>query len=157
MTPADHETVTLQLAPYGWRLSENDFLVNRTGTVTEVKISKVGKRFLASHKDRRLWSGPEVGVFVHRFYCAEKYSEAELLAIAFCKELRDLLTLEQLTEVQGRNRSEENPNICHSHDFCDPNVAMLAALGEPFDPSSATQTALINKAWGIAKKAGFTL
>ncbi len=51
------------------------------------------------------------------------------VARAFVTTLNDLyLSEEQMHEVRERNEDEENKNICHTHDFCDSNQAMLDAL-----------------------------
>jgi hypothetical protein len=61
--------------------------------------------------------------------------------------------------IDERNAWETDPNICHSHDFFDANQAMIDALGrfnQEFDPQDESQIALINEAWTLAKKQGFS-
>lgn len=81
------------------------------------------------------------------------------LAADFSGNLREWLTADQMAEVISRNASETDKNICHSHDFCDANQAMIDQFfliwkREPlFNLDSDTNA--INKAWDIAKTAGF--
>jgi hypothetical protein len=56
------------------------------------------------------------------------YPTKEQVAKEFSKVLRSWLTPEQMTEVIALNREEKSPGICHSHDFCDANMAMLEAI-----------------------------
>lgn len=79
------------------------------------------------------------------------------LAAAFCKQLRADLSPAELAVVVERNAAETDPNICHSHDFCDPNQSMIDALatfGMEFEPELC---APINEAWTLAKASGFSL
>lgn len=50
--------------------------------------------------------------------------EVELLAKEFSEALKLQLTSDEMREVLYRNRSETDPRICHTHDFCDPNVVL---------------------------------
>jgi hypothetical protein len=60
----------------------------------------------------------------------------ETLASDFCQELRASLTDAQVVEAALRNAAEPNPQVCHTHDFCDANMAMQAAfLRHGLDPS----------------------
>ena len=52
----------------------------------------------------------------------------EILVREFSATLREWLRPDELAEVVERNRAETNSSICHSHDFCDPNMAMLEAM-----------------------------
>jgi len=88
----------------------------------------------------------------------ETIPTAEQLADKFSAILNGWLNPETLAEVRRRNRNEHNLSICHSHDFCDPNQAMIDALeafGIEFDVQSDEQTDLIDSAWNIAKAKGF--
>lgn len=76
------------------------------------------------------------------------------IAVKFCENIGGLLTREQIAEVVRRNENEQNTNICHSHDFCDANQAMIDAVGEEFY-NSDPQNANINEAWDMAKSWGF--
>lgn len=49
------------------------------------------------------------------------------LARQFCLVLRDTLSPTQMAEVVRRNAAQPDPSICHSHDFCDANMAMAEA------------------------------
>jgi hypothetical protein len=82
------------------------------------------------------------------------------LANKFSEVLREWLTDEEMQEVIERNEFEENDNICHSHDFCDGNEAMLEAMDRldidwilaDEDPEGKDkQMDLLNGAWNRAK------
>lgn len=87
----------------------------------------------------------------------------DALAEAFVKQLREQLTAEQFAEVVALNGVELNPDVCHSHDFCDANMVMDAAfhtLGvDPLeygyteeDGMSQEVCNLWNAAWNRAKE-----
>lgn len=84
-----------------------------------------------------------------------------MLAVEFCRVLRDWLTPEQLDAINHANSTEfKDSPICASHDYCDPNQAMLDAMevfGIELDCQSDEQCRLIELAWDIANKSGFTL
>lgn len=82
----------------------------------------------------------------------------ETLAREFSNILAKWLTHGQAEQVLKLNKAETNPSICHTHDFVDPNQAMidaLANLGLEFDCQNEEQGALIDAAWAIAKSNGF--
>ena len=56
----------------------------------------------------------------------------EAAAEKFVATLREWLTADEFAEMQRLNTAKTDPNVCHSHDFCDANMAMLDAL-ESFD------------------------
>lgn len=82
--------------------------------------------------------------------------DAQIFQVAkkFCDEISQALTDEQIAEVVKRNAAEPSGNICHSHDFCDVNECMLAAIGGEFE-NSEKQNKLMNDAWNMAKGWGF--
>lgn len=87
-------------------------------------------------------------------------ADAKTLALEFSAALRTLLTLEQMQSVILRNDSETQPNICHSHDFCDANVVMhevfLAHGMDPADEGGVDQWgSLWDATWNLAKDRGF--
>jgi hypothetical protein len=82
------------------------------------------------------------------------------LAARFSNELRKWLTPGQMAEVNARNATPQYLGVCASHDFCDPNMAMLRAysrltgIGEDrVDINSVI--GLMNEAWEIAKHSNF--
>lgn len=82
------------------------------------------------------------------------------IAAAFCRKLRAMLTPEELAEAVALNRAEKTDNVCHSHDFCDANVAMIDALeelGVELDLQDDVVCGHINGAWELAKRADFAL
>ena len=86
----------------------------------------------------------------------------QLLAAEFICGLRETAGVEALVEIVERNRREPDPNICHTHDFCDANMVMFeafeAVLGRPpgfitDGTGSALEEAdieLADKAWNLA-------
>lgn len=98
-------------------------------------------------------------------------SNAELVALAdqFIRDLRDILTPDELELVVTRNRAEPNDDICHSHDICDANEVMAASWKTLFGGEPAFVTlgplslhgdldmAAWNEAWRIAKGKEFRL
>lgn len=81
------------------------------------------------------------------------------LARQFCFILREWLTRRQIQLIVARNRREPDERICHTHDFCDPNQAMIDAWERCYGIhprcQSATDTRLWNKAWSIARRWNF--
>lgn len=79
-------------------------------------------------------------------------SKIEILAKAFSAKLTERIG-EELRIVVARNCSEKDSSICHSHDFCDANVAMI----EVFEEHGLTfyNIDLFNKAWNKAKANNF--
>lgn len=79
----------------------------------------------------------------------------------FSEMLREAIGPEQFAEVQRRNAAEPRATVCHSHDFCDANEVMAAAMREvvgtaPYDDADASdeQTQglvdIWNAAWTVA-------
>jgi hypothetical protein len=89
------------------------------------------------------------------------------LAREFSKVLREWLTPSQMAEVIRRNATPEYADglCCASHDFCDANMAMDAALrvnyADRMTGDWVTEDdelrGLWNSAWDIAKSNGFTV
>ena len=80
------------------------------------------------------------------------------LAKDFATLLSDELSSESLAKVIALNAAETNAEICHSHDYCDPNQVMLDAMAlqnVELDTQSEEQRVQMNLAWDIAKKARF--
>jgi len=90
-----------------------------------------------------------------------KFPTPQNLALAFQRELNAELEPAQILEIIQLNAAETNPNVCHSHDFCDANEVMLAAweaeTGEPceYDANCERTAATMNEAWSLAKAAEF--
>lgn len=92
--------------------------------------------------------------------------ETAILARAFGRQLQKDLTPLEFAEVNARNAAETDSAICHSHDFCDASMVMLAAFKGTFDRSpvflngsdtveSEADIALWGSAWNAAKAASF--
>jgi len=85
------------------------------------------------------------------------------LASGFSRVIREWFTADELAECVRRNASEEDPGICHSHDFYDANMAMaeawelLTSLPCYGEGSPDGANALWDAAWNLAKASNFTL
>lgn len=97
------------------------------------------------------------GTLCHCVGCARKPTATQI-AIAFCHQLQDWIS-DHLPEVVRRNGDETNDGICHTHDFCDANMAMDAAFervrGRSAVPSSEPDASLWDRAWRKAAAAEF--
>lgn len=94
------------------------------------------------------------------------------LAGYFADVLWEWSTPEEWAKMQADNLAEANPLVCHSHDFCDANMAMAAAFKRMFGremtlPSDVEEgratseqedsdLAIWNGAWEIATKGWLT-
>lgn len=90
--------------------------------------------------------------------------EPEILAREFSRVLAEYISVESVQNVVKLNKLETNPGVCHSHDFCDANMAMIEAVsnvtGIPEMDCYITDDShhvAINKAWDLAKENGFYL
>lgn len=97
---------------------------------------------------------------------ARLHLKLDRLAVDFTRTLKRWLPLRDLREVRRRNKAETEANICHSHDFCDANMAMHEAFirvfkRNPLDDRgdeggmSEADTAIWNAAWDLAKRREF--
>ncbi len=80
------------------------------------------------------------------------------LAFQFSKELFDYIGIDNMVEMNRKNTAEVGDLICHSHDYCDANQAMLDAMEKlniEYDPNSKYQTDMLNDVWQIAKRYDF--
>ena len=100
---------------------------------------------------------------------------AEQVAKAFAAKLTLILGKKKIAELNRRNTPEDRARgICHSHDFCDANMVMLAAIDplvgasgnsdtwqEEMDARDNEEEAAINtlwnEAWNMAAQANFYL
>ena len=85
----------------------------------------------------------------------------ERLARIFSRLLDAEIGRKNMRMAIWANREEpEGSGVCHSHDFCDANMTMLAAteeIGLDLDHENNADAALWGKAWDIAAKSGFFL
>lgn len=81
------------------------------------------------------------------------------LSVAFSEALVEDLGTETVTTIIERNAAETDPNVCHSHDFCDANMVMLAAFESHFDrvANLNDDAYLMSQAWDEAKEFNFGL
>lgn len=85
--------------------------------------------------------------------------DAHKIARAFCGVLNEWLTPEQIQQVNILNATDADQSVCHTHDFCDANQAMLDAmesLGIEWEGIEDLDRIPVNEAWSIAKAAGFS-
>jgi hypothetical protein len=79
----------------------------------------------------------------------------QLVAKNFAKLLRKEIGEENFQEVLRLNATPEYRDCCASHNFCDANLLMWAALGheedDAIDPKDEEQTIFWNDAWNLAK------
>ena len=86
-----------------------------------------------------------------------KMSDAQIekLAKKFSKALENEIGKQNLLKVVAENKAETDSSICHSHDYCDANMVMDAALraeGIRLEvPTSAADVKTWNKVWDAAK------
>ena len=82
------------------------------------------------------------------------------VAQEFSKILTNNLAAEEMTEIIIRNEAEADDSICHSHDFCDPNMYMMEAIMnitgmEQPDSETESYCKLWSDSWDLAKTASF--
>jgi hypothetical protein len=84
----------------------------------------------------------------------------QLVAVEFSRQLKLMLEPQIFDEMLRQHIEEDavNKDICVSHEYCDPNEAMILAfekcLGYSIDVNPA-DTALYNQAWNLAKQNNF--
>lgn len=83
------------------------------------------------------------------------------IANEFSRILREWLTADQMEAINKSNHESNFEGGCASHEYCDPNEAMLEAFeiatGNPwdFDGNESVRNAemeLMNSAWDLAMK-----
>ncbi|CAE6843003.1 hypothetical protein R20943_07205 [Paraburkholderia aspalathi] len=85
----------------------------------------------------------------------------EYCAKRFAAILADWLDRAEREAVVERNRRQADPLVCHSHDFCDANMAMLDTLqnigvvAETFESLPEEVCILWCAAWEEARQSGF--
>lgn len=87
-----------------------------------------------------------------------KFIPPKLIADAFCRILNDWLTPAQIAEINRRNATPNYVDCCATHDFCDPNQAMIdagALFGIQFDCRFNEDVDLIVAAWELARNRGY--
>lgn len=104
-----------------------------------------------------LTTPPEPGSGKH-FNDFEKY--AEILAKGFSNVLKDWLTYDELAEINELNATPAYANgSCATHEFCDPNQAMIDAYNNLFggnpEANNNNHIQLMNRAWAIARENKF--
>ena len=92
---------------------------------------------------------------------------AAAVAKEFCEVMRQYLTPAEFALAVTLNAAETDEGVCHTHDFCDANMAMGEALenlgveplpeGEGEEGMPEWVCDLWNQSWTLAKKAGFSL
>lgn len=105
------------------------------------------------------WCKGEGWIFEHIADKIKKKVSIPMLAAKFSTILSSWLSEEEMQEVVKRNQAETDRSVCHSHDFCDANMAMQEAVesfGLTINADSDADAALWNAAWDLAKKSNFT-
>ena len=94
-----------------------------------------------------------------RVYLKEYTKEVALLSAKFTEILNQWLTKKQLNEIRKRNKQPDYENCCATHDFCDPNQAMIDAwvtvFGKEPDLRKDRVMTIMNKAWDLSKEKEF--
>lgn len=75
----------------------------------------------------------------------------EALAKAFGAKILEWIGPSEMAEVVRLNKAEKDSRICHSHDFCDANQAMLDVF-EEVGLDALKHDELSAKVWNLAKK-----
>lgn len=79
------------------------------------------------------------------------------VAREFCRVLYRWIGAEKVAEAAQRNAAEKLAGVCHTHDFCDANMAMAEAFkrvaGHECVPDSQDDADLWNASWNMAKGA----
>lgn len=79
------------------------------------------------------------------------------LSEQFSGIIRDWLTEDELEQVNTANLN--SGDSCETHEFCDPNEAMLQAFNKAFncelDLQDPLHVELFNRAWAVSKKRNF--
>jgi hypothetical protein len=84
--------------------------------------------------------------------------DVDTLATEFSIIIREWLTPDQCRQIDARNAAETDSQVCHSHDFCDANQAMIDAFARfnvECDPTDDLHYNLCQAAWAVAKRIGF--
>jgi hypothetical protein len=84
----------------------------------------------------------------------------ENIAFDFSMILFEWLGKNNFQEMVEKSIAETDTSICHSHDYCDANVAMIKAMetnGFPFivDHVNEEYYSMSNRAWDVAKSNHF--
>jgi len=74
-------------------------------------------------------------------------TQIDRLARVFLRGLRKEIGAAKFRKARVLNADETNPMVCHSHDFCDANMVMLAAFeSEGLDIPETDED---ERAWGL--------
>jgi len=76
---------------------------------------------------------------------------AQLIASRFDSILREWLLPDEYSDMVQENKEDPDTNVCHSHDYCDANVAMMEAFGADFDCDNESHMEAIAEAWNVWK------
>jgi len=83
----------------------------------------------------------------------------EKLAKEFSGILKDWTGEESIKAINEKNATRAYVDACASHEFCDPNTAMIEAfanvMGRSINFQNAGDFSMINHAWSTAKENKF--
>jgi len=87
---------------------------------------------------------------------------AERLAAEFSTILHEWLNKDQVEDINRKNASPEyKDGCCATHDYCDPNEAMIQAfekvIGRKINMQQQSDINLINIAWNVARAQEFVI
>lgn len=115
----------------------------------------------ASRSNRLRWSEPPRSWVSHSPASHDKHLLENLIARSglepltqklgtrFVEMLRSWVSEDEFEEIRLRNATEDNPHVCHSHDFADANEAMAQVFQEL--GLSVDDVRLWTAAWTYAK------
>lgn len=98
------------------------------------------------------WSTPDLEHLERILFawCVIEYPDTfgikSLRVYRFLCELQSCIGLEHYSEMMVRNGDEIHADVCHSHDFCDANMCMYAALNNRMNIPA------MNRTWHSAKR-----
>ncbi len=135
-------------------LQKGEFMNFETTSGLKVKIKRIAGRYF--YDDGTAYVAPKLA----KGGAVDKSDTTTTkLAKEFSAILRSWLTPEQLTEINQKNETAAYTNADATHDYCDPNQAMIDAFekvfGKEIDFQSDEDSEIINTAWALARKNKF--
>lgn len=108
------------------------------------QIDNFLRQLNAAELSKRLMASVEASIEPLENRLARKFSE---ILLEWCGP-------KELKAMNARNLLEKDKSICHSHDFCDANMAMAEAC-EFFGINWEMNNSPVDYAWNLAKKNQF--
>jgi len=83
-------------------------------------------------------------------------NDTQKISNAFNNKMREWLDDDEFNSLIKKTKSQTDPNVCHTHDYCDANVIMdecfVEILGREHDCASQTDADIWNDAWTLSKQ-----